>query len=171
MSSAAAIDADLVRAATRAASRANGAPAAPVARTPAVMAPWLRAQAVNVTRHAAALRPFRDGEFGDGAASPTLGHLQAVNAVIAELRNELLKLTVGVRQASEAATTEPATARLQSVVSRKAHAHVWVQAIERIWDFYFELFGQRQSRFADWLLSCDRIALDCYQDAYMNLGV
>src|SRR5262249_6615071 len=46
-----------------------------------------------------------------------------------------------------------------------------VQAIERIWDFYFELFGQRQSQFADWLLSCDRIALDCYQHAYLGLGV
>jgi hypothetical protein len=45
-----------------------------------------------------------------------------------------------------------------------------VQAIERIWDFYFELFGQRQTRFGEWLLGCDRIALDCYQDAYMGLG-
>jgi hypothetical protein len=45
-----------------------------------------------------------------------------------------------------------------------------VRAIEKIWDFYFELFGQRQSRYADWLLSCDRIALDCYQDAYMGCG-
>ena len=44
-----------------------------------------------------------------------------------------------------------------------------VQAIERVWDFYFELFGQRQSQFGDWLLGCDRIALDCYQAAYIGL--
>jgi hypothetical protein len=46
-----------------------------------------------------------------------------------------------------------------------------VRSVERIWDFYFELFGQRQSRFADWLLSCDRIALDCYQHTYLGLGI
>jgi hypothetical protein len=57
------------------------------------------------------------------------------------------------------------------VVERKEHVHRWVQAIERVWDFYFELFGQRQSEFADWLLSCDRIALDCYQKAYTGLGI
>jgi hypothetical protein len=32
------------------------------------------------------------------------------------------------------------------------------------------LFGQRQSIFADWLLSCDRIALSCYQAAYLGVG-
>ena len=55
-------------------------------------------------------------------------------------------------------------------MTRKENAHVWVQAIERVWDFYFELFGQRQSAYAGWLLSCDRIALDCYRAAYRGLG-
>jgi hypothetical protein len=36
--------------------------------------------------------------------------------------------------------------------------------------FYFELFGQRQSAYGHWLLSCDRIALDCYRAAYTGLG-
>src|SRR5262249_31776205 len=52
----------------------------------------------------------------------------------------------------------------------KQRAHDWVRAIERIWDFYFELFGQRQSVFGEWLLSCDRIALSCYQAAYLGVG-
>src|SRR5262249_43481687 len=40
------------------------------------------------------------------------------------------------------------------------------------WDFYFELFGQRQSRpYGGWLLGCDRIALDCYQVCYLGVGV
>jgi hypothetical protein len=42
---------------------------------------------------------------------------------------------------------------------------------EQIWDFYLELFGQRQSRFGEWLVSCDRIALDCYQGAYTGIGI
>jgi hypothetical protein len=45
-----------------------------------------------------------------------------------------------------------------------------VRGIEKIWDFYFELFGQRQTRYAKWLLSCDRIGLDCYRTGYLGLG-
>jgi hypothetical protein len=147
-------------------------PAAPGAATASpVLRPWLRAQSVNVNRHAAALRPFRRTEFGTGAASPTEGHLQAVNQLMETLRGELLRLSGRVREATDAASLQPTTARLQQVVRKKERAHDWVRAIERIWDFYFELFGQRQSRFADWLLACDRIALDCYQVAYMRCGV
>ena len=60
--------------------------------------------------------------------------------------------------------------QLQTVMARKESAHKGVMAVERVWDFYFELFGQRQSQFGEWLLGCDRIALDCYQAAYLGLG-
>jgi hypothetical protein len=150
--------------------RRNGASGTRMSRATPVLQPWLRAQAINVTRHAAALRPFRRNEFGTGAAAPTEAHLQAANALISLLRNDLLRLTKQVSGATDAAIRGPTSPRLQRVVSQKERAHTWVQAIERIWDFYFELFGQRQSQFADWLLSCDRIALDCYQDVYMGLG-
>ncbi len=143
----------------------------PAQRAPEVLLPWLQAQSINVTRHAAALRPFRRDEFGSGAAAPTEAHIQAVNELMSTLRTDLLRLTKRVTAAVETATREPETARLQQVVKHKEHAHTWVRAIERIWDFYFELFGQRQSRFGDWLLSCDRIALDCYQHTYLGLGV
>ncbi|GIK43707.1 MAG: hypothetical protein BroJett011_75400 [Chloroflexota bacterium] len=143
----------------------------PAQRAPEVLLPWLQAQSINVTRHAAALRPFRRDEFGSEAATPTEAHIQAVNELMTTLRTDLLRLTKRVTAAVEMATREPETARLQQVVKHKEHAHTWVRAIERIWDFYFELFGQRQSRFGDWLLSCDRIALDCYQHTYLGLGV
>lgn len=123
-----------------------------------------------MTRHAAALRPFRRVEFGSGAAAPSEAHIQAANALIGSLRRDLLRFTRRVTSSVQAARTSPSSPRLQRVVARKHQAHRWVQAIERIWDFYFELFGQRQSQFGDWLLSCDRIALDCYQAAYMGLG-
>ncbi len=141
------------------------------ARTPAVLLPWLDAQRINVTRHAAALRPFRREEFGASAEMPTEGHIQAVNTLMASLRSDLLKHTKEVTNAAAAASREPTTPRLQQMLRYKEHAHTWVMAVERIWDFYFELFGQRQSRFGNWLLSCDRIALDCYQYAYMGLAV
>jgi hypothetical protein len=154
---------------------ASGSPASTRAgagaKTRSVLRPWVATQSINVRRHAAALRPFRRDEFGSGSAAPTPGHIEAVNALIAGLRKGLLAYSKQVATAAEAAIQEPSRQRLQTTVNRKEKAHHWVQGIEKIWDFYFELFGQRQSRFASWLLSCDRIALDCYRAAYLGLGV
>jgi hypothetical protein len=135
-----------------------------------LLAQWLRAQSVNLTRHSAALRPFRRAEFGGGAAVPSEGHIQAVNALMGALRRGLIKMSVQVNKAAGAALAEPTTELLSETMRQKDHAHRWVQGIEKIWDFYFELFGQRQGAYADWLLSCDRIALDCYQAAYTGIG-
>jgi hypothetical protein len=136
-----------------------------------VMLPWLRAQSINVARHAAALRPFRSDEFGTGAEAPTAGHTQAVNKLITGLRSGLLQMSERVRKSGGAAAQEPSTDRLQDLMRKKEHAHKWVRGIEKIWDFYFEVFGQRQTRYAKWLLSCDRIGLDCYRASYLGLGV
>jgi hypothetical protein len=147
------------------------AQAGPVVRpTGPIRRPWTLAQGLNVTRHAAALRPFRAGEFGPGPAAPSEGHLRAVNGLLGGLRRELLRMSDQVRRNARAAAADQDTARMQALVTVKEQAHDWVRATERIWDFYFELFGQRQSVFADWLLSCDRIALSCYQIAYLGVG-
>ncbi|HKY45954.1 MAG TPA: hypothetical protein VJM50_22880 [Pyrinomonadaceae bacterium] len=145
------------------------APRVPGARPK--LRPWLRAQAINVTRHAAALRPFQRSEFGTSNAAPSEGHIQAVNDLMTSLRQNLLGKAARVTDAARAAVKSPATENLQAVVTYKERSHDWVRAVEQVWDFYFELFGQRQSRFGDWLLSCDRIALDCYQASFMGLGV
>jgi hypothetical protein len=135
-----------------------------------VLLPWLRAQSINVTRHAAALRPFKREEFGTGAAMPSEGHIQVVNQLITKLRRGLLKMSENVHRSIAKASERPSSRRLQRVVTHKDRSHRWVQGIEKIWDFYFELFGQRQGKYGDWLLSCDRIAMDCYQAAYTGLG-
>jgi hypothetical protein len=145
-------------------------PARPPATPPAVLVPWLRAQSINVTRHAAALRDFRREEFGTGASAPSEGHVQAVNSLITSLRRRLLTTTKHVSHATAVAAEQPVTSHLQAALIGKERAHRLVEAIERVWDFYFELFGQRQGRYADWLLSCDRIALDCYKVAYTGIG-
>ncbi|HYO63112.1 MAG TPA: hypothetical protein VER08_05585 [Pyrinomonadaceae bacterium] len=149
----------------------DGAGTLRAGRQGSVLMPWLRGQAINVTRHAAALRPFSRNEFGTGAASPTEGHVRAVNELMTRLRTNLLAKAARVTRAVADARREATTENLQAVVTYKERAHDWVRAVEKIWDFYFELFGQRQTRFADWLLSCDRIALDCYQVAFMGVGV
>jgi len=140
-------------------------------RGSSVLMPWLRGQAINVTRHAAALRPFHRDEFGTSGAAPSEGHIQAVNNLMNDLRRNLLAKANKVTEAVSAARADSNTRNLQAVVTYKERAHDWVRAVEQIWDFYFELFGQRQSRFADMLLSCDRIALDCYQVAFMGVGL
>ena len=135
-----------------------------------VLASWLRAQAINVARHITALRPFSRHEFGSRAPAPTEAHVQAVNTLLLSLRRQLLERTKKVAEAAQAAALEPTSPRLQRAVILKEHASEKVKKIELIWDFYLELFSQRQSQFGDWLVSCDRIALDCYQDIYMGLG-
>jgi hypothetical protein len=139
-------------------------------RGPETTRAWLRAQVINVTRHAEALRPFRPDEFGSGAAAPSPGHIQSVNMVVQTLGKQLNLRTDRVRQAAQSAAQDPTPQRLREVVVRGESAHQAVRASEQVWDWYFEFFGQRQSRYADWLLACDRIALDMYQDVYMGLG-
>jgi hypothetical protein len=131
---------------------------------------WLRVQSVNVSRHATALRPFRRDEFGREAAAPSESHIQTVNDLLATLRAPLIERTRHVGATVQAAAGALRPAKLQGVMARKELAHKAVMAVERVWDFYFELFGQRQSPFGEWLLGCDRIALDCYQAAYLGLG-
>ncbi|MFN8490549.1 MAG: hypothetical protein U0350_23370 [Caldilineaceae bacterium] len=137
---------------------------------PGLLSPWLRAQAINVNRHTEALRPFQREEFGTGAAAPSEGHIAAANDLLAALRGQLFEQTKQATAAAQLAARQPTAHHLQHMLHNKERAHNWVQMVERIWDFYFELFGQRQSQFGDWLLGCDRIALDCYQVAYTGLG-
>ena len=138
--------------------------------TQPVLRPWLRAQALNLGRHTAALRDFQRGEFGSGAEAPSEGHIQAVNQLLAGLRVGLVKRTRRMNRLVHSAITGSRRDLLSPIVTHKHLSHAWVQRIERIWDFYLELFGQRQSCFGLWLLSADRIALDCYQVAYLGIG-
>lgn len=155
--------------------RAPGAESLSPPRTTApllqVYEPWLRSQAFNSTRHAAALRPFARGEFGTGIAAPSEGHIQAANAMIVALRDELMKINGPMRAAAETATREPSSATIEQLLALKERAHRWVQDIERVWNFYFELFGQRQSPYGEWLVGCDRIALDCFTAAFRGVAI
>jgi hypothetical protein len=132
--------------------------------------PWLDIQMINAGRHVEALRPFQRSEFGTSAAMPTEAHVKAANDLVATLRADLEKITAQLGQSVENAAQERTSAQFARILAQKELAHNHVQRIERVWDFYFELFGQRQSQYGDWLLSCDRIALDCYQYIYLGLG-
>lgn len=146
------------------------APAPAPTSTQPVLGPWLRMQALNLERHTKGLRPFTRAEFGGGAEAPSDGHIIAVNQVMDRLRGDLENGTRRMWRLAGAAMRRPEQPRLTTLVDLKHRAHRRILAIEKIWDFYLELFGQRQSRFAPWLVSCDRIALDCYQDAFVGVG-
>jgi hypothetical protein len=148
----------------RATGRPQGRPA------PRELLTWVRVQDDNTARHLVALREFTRAEFGDGPETPTEGHIEAANELVALLRGRLRDQAGRLRQAVTAATNVPDTRNLRRMLRHKEAAHTAATRVERIWDFYFELFGQRQSRFGSWLLGCDRIALDCYQYAYLGLG-
>ena len=141
-----------------------------VAPAPRAFSSFVSGQPLNVRRHLMALRDFTPAEFGTGAARPTEGHVQAVNALLAQLRRPLAVAVDELDDAARGAARQPSDENVAQMLTLKSRAHDWVRATERVWDFYFELFGQRQGAYADWLLSCDRIALDCYQYVYLHLG-
>jgi hypothetical protein len=130
---------------------------------------FIQAQTLNTSRHVTALRPFRSGEFGSGPASPSEAHTAAANALVATLRRRLHDLAGTLDRSAEASAAAPTRQNLQRLNVLKEQAAHWVKSIEKTWDFYLEMFGQRQARFADWLLACDRIALECYQAVYTGL--
>jgi hypothetical protein len=131
---------------------------------------FVRAQAVNTRRDAISLRPFRMDEFGNHPASPSAAHIEAANRLIISLRRPLLGAAAVVEREANAATAAPSGANLRAVLERRHMAHNRAKLVEQIWDYYLELFGQRQTRFAKMLLGLDRIALDCYQAVYTGLG-
>ena len=138
---------------------------------PQPLPPWLKAQSVNVARHIAALRPFRAEDFGTEAASPSLAHLSAANRLLLPLRSQLQKVVDQVKISAIAARKNPQPEQLHRLLSHKDKGSKWVKLVEQIWDFYWEIFSQRQSRFGSLLLGADRIALDCYQVIYTHLGM
>jgi hypothetical protein len=131
---------------------------------------WIASQAMNGVRHAEAVRTFRSGEFGDHAASPTEAHRTAVNVLILALRAQLHRVTRGLRAATVHAVARPEPMQLEIFTTRKEEAQGLVEAVEKVWHFYFELFNQRQTSVAKYLVASDRVALDCYQVVYTNLG-
>ncbi|HEX5165617.1 MAG TPA: hypothetical protein VFV93_09500 [Thermomicrobiales bacterium] len=150
-------------------------PARPVLGEPAnapaaALDDFLRAQAVNVSQHAAALRPFRADEFGSGPEAPSSAHIQAANDLIDRMRQSLLALSQLVQRSAQMSAAAPDSRSFNDLLTQKDRAGDRVKSVERVWDFYLELFGQRQSRYAGWLLGADRIAIDCYQAVYTGLG-
>ena len=141
-----------------------------ISPAPAVLPAYVTGQSINLRRHLDALRNFTRDEFGPGPARPSEGHIQAVNDLLGTLRRPLQQVVEDVEQATRQARSGRSAPQMTRVLELKTKAHDWVRATEKVWDFYFELFGQRQSAFGEWLIACDRITLDSYQHVFMHLG-
>jgi hypothetical protein len=142
----------------------------PSRETPSVLERFIQAQPLNTNRHVVSLRSFRRNEFGKGAAAPSEAHVQAANTLIVHLRRMLVRLAGRVDQSSRLSEGMPSQRRVQAMLVAKDQTGQAVKYVEKIWSFFFGLFSQRQSQYADWLLAADRIALDCYQAVYTGLG-
>src|SRR5262245_11695772 len=104
-------------------STANGTPKLPPPPRHPRRVNWLRTQAINVRRHAEALRPFRRDEFGAGAAAPTDAHVKGANDLVGSLRSQLDRRVALVEKASTLAQREPSTRNLQRMLRLKERAH------------------------------------------------
>lgn len=131
---------------------------------------FVHSQVVDAREVTRSLSPFRPDEFGTGPASPSVAHIQAANVLLGGLQQGLMRLTATMDGPAEASSQNPSTQNLRSFLGSKERVIRGAKDLERIWDFYFVLFSQRQTRFADWLLGADRIGLDCYQAVYTGLG-
>jgi hypothetical protein len=132
---------------------------------------FTRSQVVNASRNLESLRLFRAEDFGSQAGCPSSAHLDAVNKLISRLRQYLQGVID--RLSMDAMMVTPHnedTHHLARVLIHRQKAERVVKLIEKIWAFYLELFGQRQTPFAGMLLAADRIALDAYQTVYLGLG-
>lgn len=127
---------------------------------------WTRIQRVNLSRHAFGLAPFRHGEFGSGIAQPMGAHLSAVNALLSRFGSEV---RVNLDRIA-ALGTVGGGASPNRLTLLKDRGQQIVEAAELVWDFYYRLFSQRQSRVGPRLHAADRIALDCYRKVYTGLG-
>jgi hypothetical protein len=134
------------------------------------LATYLRGQAVANIRSALLLQPFREGEFGRGAAAPSTAHLAEVNQLLAGLRKMVDQNSRRLVAVSAAAARRPDRAAIDEALRLKQEGCSLVSATERIRQVYWEILGQRLTRIAPQLLAADRIALDCYQYVYGGLG-
>ncbi|HEX2136902.1 MAG TPA: hypothetical protein VHG30_13525 [Microvirga sp.] len=146
-----------------------GAPAGDTGERRALLE-WIRSQEVNAQRATQLLRDFAPGEFGTTAASPSSAHIHATNRLVGQLRAIVDRNAQELRAAAAAARADSRQSLLDRVTSLKDEGGGLVSQTEKIWNFYWEIFGQRQTLIALRLLAADRIALDCYQYTYQGLG-
>jgi hypothetical protein len=132
---------------------------------------FVDAQRLNTYRDITALRPFKQDEFGTGAASPSQAHLAAANDLMSRLRKDLLTSYAGMKRVTERARQSQSSDDLKQLLRYKELINLRMKRLEGVWQFYLELFSQRQAPFASILLAADRIALDCYQVTYTGLGM
>jgi hypothetical protein len=131
---------------------------------------YVATQVASVGQHVQALRMFRADEFGGGVASPSPAQIAAVNQLLVLLRQPLDRAVNRLQRSAGGVRSQRSSETLEELLLHKERAELAVKAVERVWGYYMEVFGQRRTTFAPWLLANDRIGLDCYQTVYLGLG-
>ncbi|WP_300527278.1 hypothetical protein [Maricaulis sp.] len=129
---------------------------------------YLSRQILNAKRNLAAMESFKPDGFGRGAEAPSAAHIHAVNQLLDEARARLREKVGGLAaMGAEAASSETGFAGFLN-----AHDAVIAQIkeLETLRAFYAGMFEQRTGDIGQSLLGLDRIARDCYQAIWLNIG-
>jgi len=151
-------------------SSATAAARGAAATAPDVLDNWLATQSLNLARHAKSIRRFEPGEFGKGPEAPSEAHLEAANKFIDRYKDRVIEIARSVEAAVAIARREPSPGRLHVMLERKDAVSQRVLYVEGLWDFFFDLFVQRLSKFGERLRAVDRIGANCYEDLYVGMG-
>ena len=139
-------------------------------RTGDALASYMRGQAVANKRALILLRPFTDQEFGSGSEAPATAQIAEVNTLLSRATRIVARRVERLEQLAEQAARTRDPSAIEQALRAKQESNALIAAVERIRQFYWEIFGQRMTRIAPQLLASDRIALDCYQYVYGGLG-
>lgn len=132
---------------------------------------WYDSQVTNASRHSSELREFTKNEFGTGPESPSEAHRRTVNRLLHPLLKRVFINAQKMNRLRTILKKGTSRSRLNRFLYLKQKGGLLTKFSERIWQFYFDIFGQRRTPLAKKLLAADRIASDCYQIVYTNLGI
>ena len=147
---------------------AGAKPLAPVNLPAFTPKRYLARQILNANRNLAALESFKADAFGRGAEAPSAAHIQAVNRLVAEARSRLRE-RVG-QLASKAHAERGAKQGFKNFLNAHDAVIAQIKELETLRAFYAGIFDQRTGDIGQSLLGLDRIARDCYQAIWLNIG-
>ncbi len=149
----------------------TGASALPKASVPPFNAArYINRQILNAERNLSALENFKPESYGNDPQAPSVAHLRAVNALVGEARTRLRQRLGGLEAAGKRAATSQAGPAFERFLNAHDAVVAQIKELESLRAFYGGIFDQRRGEIGHSLLGLDRIARDCYQAIWLNIG-
>lgn len=117
-----------------------------------------------------AIRGFQRDWFvktSDPRVAPNPHHIVSVNARLRTMR----RATEGKVRQLGSLMRSSAPASLETFKEVRQDVDRQVLAIQRVWDFFFDIFSQRRSIYARFLRRCDNVIDECYVLVFRRLAL